>query len=77
MNNANAPAMPITVESYSIETVRPDKRPAIWGMAGNRLYPLCYLRKPKWMTEAQFEAIVKSIKIDATSDILQALEFEQ
>jgi len=64
------------VKKYTVETIRPDSRPAIWGMTGNGVYPLCYLRKPKWMTEAQFDAVVKSIRINAGTDLLQVTDGE-
>ena len=59
------------IESYSVETIAPHKRPAIWAISGNGIYPICNLRKPAWMTDEQFERVVKSIRLDAPADILE------
>lgn len=60
----------MTIESYSIETISPSKRPAIWAVNGNKFYPVCYLQKPKWMSDEQFQKVIDCIKWDAPQDIL-------
>jgi len=61
----------MTINSYSVETIEPQKRPAIWAVSGNSIYPVCYLRKPKWMTEEQFDRVVKAVRFEASPDILE------
>lgn len=58
------------IDSYTIEAISPTKRPAIWAVSGNGVYPLCYLQKPAWMSDEQFEKVVSAIRLDATKDFL-------
>jgi len=64
----------MNIEYYSIETISPQTRPAIWVGSGNGIYPVCYFRKPKWMTERQFERVVNAIRLEARPDILEDTE---
>ena len=57
--------MTLTLKSYTVERIPPDKSPAIWGMfEPNLACKLCILQKPKWMTDEQFDVIVKSIRAE-------------
>jgi len=59
------------VTGYSVERIAPDKSYAVWvTMEPNIVSPVCYLKKPKWLTDEQWESVVKSIKLDATPDFL-------
>lgn len=54
----------IKLKSYSVETIPPDRRPGIWGtFSDGVLRPLCYLRKPKCMTDDDFNVVVSRLKI--------------
>jgi len=57
--------------SYSIETIPPFRRPAIWLLREpNHLIPACYLQKPKWLSETQWQRVLESIEINASPDFL-------
>lgn len=58
------------IEKYTVERIGDTKRPAVWAVNGNSIYPLCYLQKPKWMSNEQFDKVVKAIRLDAPKDIL-------
>jgi hypothetical protein len=61
--------------SYSISTIKPDKTPAIWVVREpNIAAPICYLRRPKWLNDAQWNAVLDSIVLKATPDLLEAVE---
>jgi len=62
--------------AYSIETSGIKgicKSPSVWGhdATNNGMYPLIYLKKPKWMSDKQFSKVVKGItlNINANEDI--------
>ena len=58
--------------SYSIEVIKPDRRPAIWVMREpNHLLPVCYLQRPKWLSDAQWDAVIDAIRLDARTDFLE------
>lgn len=46
------------------------KSPALWGnrLNENCCMPLCYFRKPKWISQQSFEAILKGIKLELPRD---------
>ena len=54
------------IKAYSVEKGIKGicKSPAIWAHDAekNSMMPVCYLMKPKWMTEEQFEKIIESMK---------------
>lgn len=57
---------------YSITKIHPDKREAIWGMfEPNILMPLCYLQKPKYVSQEDWEIIVRSIRFDLKQNSLE------
>lgn len=57
--------------SYSISQIAPDRGYAIWAMMEpNNAMPVCYLRKPKWMNDAQWDAVLGAVRFEANSDIL-------
>ena len=61
----------ITMKSYSVETIKPLKRPAIWAFCEpNHIRPLVYLQRPKWVSDEQWARILKVIKIDAEPGML-------
>lgn len=60
------------VTSYGISTIKPNKTPAIWVIIEpNIAMPVCYLRKPKWLTDDQWEAVLGAIRFEATAGILE------
>jgi hypothetical protein len=60
------------IESYWIGKVTPDKTPAIWVlMEPNISSPICYLKRPKWLNDAQWEAVLGSIEFKATARLLE------
>lgn len=63
--------------SYSIETIKPDKTPAIWVMVEpNIMQPLCFLRKPKYLSDAAWQAVLGAIRFAAHPDLLDATQPE-
>jgi hypothetical protein len=58
------------IDTYGVERIRPHKQYAVWGVTGNKQYPLLYLQKPKWMTDKQYEKICKCIQLNAPKNIL-------
>ncbi len=39
----------------------------------NTTYPLIYFRKPKWLTDQQFDRIKKSLSIVAPPDVIERI----
>jgi len=68
--------MRLSLDSYTVSAKgdSPIKGAAIWGSfsGGCSCAPLCYLRKPGWLSEAQFAAVVRSIRLEAPPDLLEA-----
>lgn len=65
------------VTGYSVERIAPDKSYAVWvTIEPNIVSPVCYLKKPKWLSGEQWEEVVKSIKLDAASNFLDVGEGE-
>ena len=61
----------LTMKSYSVGTITPLKRPAIWAVCEpNQVRPLVYLQRPKWVSDEQWARILKAIKIDAEPGML-------
>ena len=61
----------ITITEYSVETIRPTKRPGIWAICEpNIIRPLAYLQRPGWVTDKQWERIVTAVRIDAKPGML-------
>lgn len=60
------------IEKYSVERIGSKGRPAIWAVSGNSTYPICYLQKPKWMTDEQFQKVVDAIRLNAEKDFLDS-----
>ena len=69
----------VKIKSY---TISPDgvkgfcKRPVILGSNGINGLPLCYLQKPKWMSDEQFRIVVHGIKLNLPSNIEWIIEGE-
>ena len=59
------------IEQYTVERIHPHKQFAVWAMTGNRIYPVCYIQKPKWMSESDYEKVAKCIRFDAPKNILE------
>jgi hypothetical protein len=60
------------VKSYSVETIMPGRMPAIWVMMEPNIYaPICYLKRPKWLSDAQWEAVLGAIQVNATANLLE------
>lgn len=62
------------IEKYSVEKIKPHKMYAIWVWSGKGIYPLCYLKKPSWMSTEQYERVAKSIRLNAPKDLLEVPE---
>ena len=61
--------------SYNIEIIHPDKTPAIWvHFEPSISSPVAYLRKPKWVSDKDWQNILKCIKFDAPVDFISADE---
>ena len=66
-----------TIKTYSVETIKPSKRPGIWvHCEPSILRPLAYLQRPSWVNDEQWERILKAIRINAEPDMLNCGEGE-
>lgn len=59
------------IDRYSVERIKPHKQYAVWAVSGNRMYPLCYIQKPKYMSDAEYEKVCKAIRLDAPKDFME------
>jgi hypothetical protein len=41
----------------------------LWGDTGERWLPLLYFKKPKWLTEEEYQKIIESLMISIDNDI--------
>ena len=58
--------------SYAVKRIEPDKREAIWGMfEPNILVPLCYLQKPKHVSQEDWQIIIEAIRLELNQNSLQ------
>ena len=70
-------AKKITIKTYSVETIKPLKRPGIWVLCEpNILRPLVYLQRPSWVNDQQWARILKAIRIEVGPDMLNCGEDE-
>jgi ABC-type glutathione transport system ATPase component len=67
--------MNLKVRSYSVEKISPSRRPAIWlHVEPNILFPVCYLQRPKHISDGQWRRVLKAIRIEAEPGILECDE---
>lgn len=53
------------------------KSPAICLWKGNTEYPICYLRKPKWVSQELFDRFLEAISISVKKGFLDEIEKEE
>jgi len=39
------------------------RKRSIWGISGSAIWPLIYFRKPKWMTEDDFQYVMSRLRL--------------
>jgi hypothetical protein len=63
------------IKSYFVNKL-PPRSWAIWANDAdeNRSFPIAYLRKPLWLTEDQWLAVVAAIRLEARADLLEEEE---
>lgn len=60
------------IESFSMSTAKGIiKGTAIWGEIGSATFPLCYLHKPKWMSEGDFNKFLNALVLKIDKELLK------